>query len=78
MDDIAGVDVVIQGFFDEFLRFISGQLGNLRVEKDQLKVKAGSEHEHVIVEPDFGDRAAGQGVADSHHSYALIVVIDKR
>lgn len=63
-------------FFNPFTHSVKRLL--LHVQKDELQVQAGPEHEHVAVEFDLSDPTGGQGVTDGHQTHSLIAGLIQR
>ena len=53
--DVTDVNVLVERFFDEILRFVTGQVSNTSVEEDEPKIQRGAEHEHVGMQFQFGN-----------------------
>ena len=71
MHHVTTVYVVIQGFLNEVLRFVSRQMRYPRVQEDQLQIQAGPKHEHVAVQLYLRNGAGGQRVPHRHEPHVL-------
>ena len=65
------MDVLVESFLDEVLRFVAGEVGDAGVEKDEPQVERRAKHEHVRVQLQLGDGRRWQRVTHSHQAHVL-------
>ena len=71
VEQVADVDVLVEGLFDEILRLVAGQVGDASVQEDEPKIQRRPEHEHVGMKFQFRDGRRRKRMAYGHQTHIL-------